>query len=161
MQSQSSKTETNYTKPGNMDPAPQRNGTSTSGDTPNNDRTSRRLQDTPGSKVSRLGALKEKFNFGSGVSTSPSQVLSSPGSSGSVPNSRKASRTKSQYTPLEQQFMSIKESNSDAVLLVECGYRYRFFGEDAEVWQTVAVMFKGEKTSQVPLDIHVFCVKNI
>ncbi|KAK2845677.1 hypothetical protein Q7C36_010531 [Tachysurus vachellii] len=46
-----------------------------------------------------------------------------------VPNKR----TKSIYTPLEQQYMEIKEQNKDTVLCVECGYKYRFFGEDAEI----------------------------
>ena len=38
-----------------------------------------------------------------------------------------------QYTPLEQQYIAIKAQYPDAVLFVECGYKYRFFGEDAEV----------------------------
>ncbi|XP_062873716.1 DNA mismatch repair protein Msh3 isoform X2 [Trichomycterus rosablanca] len=42
-------------------------------------------------------------------------------------------RTKSIYTPLEQQFMEIKEQYKDTILCVECGYKYRFFGEDAEI----------------------------
>lgn len=42
-------------------------------------------------------------------------------------------RTKSMYTPLEQQYMEIKEQHKDTILCVECGYKYRFFGEDAEV----------------------------
>ncbi|KAI4898341.1 hypothetical protein NFI96_024575, partial [Prochilodus magdalenae] len=42
-------------------------------------------------------------------------------------------RTKSIYTPLEQQYMEIKEQYKDTILCVECGYKYRFFGEDAEV----------------------------
>lgn len=42
-------------------------------------------------------------------------------------------RTKSPYTPLELQFMEIKSKYKDAILFVECGYKYRFFGEDAEV----------------------------
>ena len=42
-------------------------------------------------------------------------------------------RTKSQYTPLELQFIDIKAKYKDAVLFVECGYKYKFFGEDAEV----------------------------
>ncbi len=29
--------------------------------------------------------------------------------------------------------MEIKEQYSDALLFVECGYKYKFFGEDAEV----------------------------
>ncbi|KAM4638526.1 DNA mismatch repair protein Msh3 isoform 2-T5 [Amazona ochrocephala] len=42
-------------------------------------------------------------------------------------------RTKSIYTPLELQFLEMKKQNKDAVLCVECGYKYRFFGEDAEI----------------------------
>ncbi|XP_066459044.1 DNA mismatch repair protein Msh3 [Eleutherodactylus coqui] len=42
-------------------------------------------------------------------------------------------RNKSIYTPLEEQYMEIKEKHKDAVLCVECGYKYRFFGEDAEI----------------------------
>ena len=38
-----------------------------------------------------------------------------------------------QYTPLEQQFRAIKAQHPDAVLFVECGYKYKFFGEDAEI----------------------------
>lgn len=37
------------------------------------------------------------------------------------------------YTPLEQQVIQLKEQHKDALLAVECGYKYRFFGEDAEV----------------------------
>lgn len=40
---------------------------------------------------------------------------------------------KVKYTPLEQQYMSIKALYPDAVLFMECGYRYRFFGKGAEV----------------------------
>ena len=43
------------------------------------------------------------------------------------------SRTKTPYTPLELQFLEVKSKYPDAVLLVECGYKYKFFGEDAEV----------------------------
>jgi len=46
-----------------------------------------------------------------------------------VPNRR----TKTIYTPLEVQYMEIKKQHVDTVLCVECGYKYRFFGEDAEV----------------------------
>uniref|UniRef100_A0A8B9H1I2 DNA mismatch repair protein MSH3 n=1 Tax=Astyanax mexicanus TaxID=7994 RepID=A0A8B9H1I2_ASTMX len=42
-------------------------------------------------------------------------------------------RTKSIYTPLEQQYMEIKEQYKDTLLCVECGYKYRFFGVDAEI----------------------------
>ncbi|NXX39318.1 MSH3 protein, partial [Tricholaema leucomelas] len=42
-------------------------------------------------------------------------------------------RTKSIYTPLELQFIEMKKQYKDAILCVECGYKYRFFGEDAEI----------------------------
>lgn len=41
--------------------------------------------------------------------------------------------SKSVYTPLEQQVIQLKQQHKDALLAVECGYKYRFFGEDAEV----------------------------
>ena len=37
------------------------------------------------------------------------------------------------YTPMEQQYLSIKANYPDAVLFIECGYKYRFFGEDAQI----------------------------
>lgn len=37
------------------------------------------------------------------------------------------------YTPLEQQVIQLKEQHKDVLLAVECGYKYRFFGDDAEV----------------------------
>ncbi|XP_048187040.1 DNA mismatch repair protein Msh3 isoform X1 [Perognathus longimembris pacificus] len=42
-------------------------------------------------------------------------------------------RSKSIYTPLELQYIEVKQQYKDAVLCVECGYKYRFFGEDAEI----------------------------
>jgi DNA mismatch repair protein MSH3 len=53
-----------------------------------------------------------------------------PASSGKAPVSR---GTKTKYTPLEQQYVELKERYPDTLLFVECGYKYRFFGEDAEV----------------------------
>lgn len=43
------------------------------------------------------------------------------------------SSKQAQYTPLEQQYLSVKACHPDAVLFVECGYKYQFFGEDAEI----------------------------
>ncbi|XP_014113725.1 PREDICTED: DNA mismatch repair protein Msh3 [Pseudopodoces humilis] len=57
----------------------------------------------------------------------------------SYENSQKSSdtslnrRTKSIYTPLELQFIEMKKKYKDAILCVECGYKYRFFGQDAEI----------------------------
>ena len=36
-------------------------------------------------------------------------------------------------TPLEKQVLEFKEKFPDLILFVECGYRYRFFGKDAEI----------------------------
>ncbi|GAM25446.1 hypothetical protein SAMD00019534_086210 [Acytostelium subglobosum LB1] len=37
------------------------------------------------------------------------------------------------YTPLEQQVVALKKSHPDTVLMVEVGYKFKFFGADAEV----------------------------
>ena len=36
-------------------------------------------------------------------------------------------------TPMEKQFLDIKRKHMDTVLVVEVGYKYRFFGEDARI----------------------------
>ncbi|CAN1264858.1 DNA mismatch repair protein MSH3 [Linum perenne] len=37
------------------------------------------------------------------------------------------------YTPLEQQVVELKSKYPDVILMIEVGYKYRFFGEDAGV----------------------------
>lgn len=55
-------------------------------------------------------------------------------SDSSTPSRRSKSGAASRvYTPLEQQVIQLKQQHKDALLAVECGYKYRFFGEDAEV----------------------------
>lgn len=56
-------------------------------------------------------------------------MASPPSDSGNPPRRPK----KSAYTPLEQQVVLLKQQHQDALLAVECGYKYRFFGEDAEI----------------------------
>ncbi|KAK4816335.1 hypothetical protein QYF61_015019, partial [Mycteria americana] len=63
-------------------------------------------------------------------------------------------RTKSIYTPLELQFIEMKKQYKDAVLCVECGYKYRFFGEDAELDDSVDVE---DVTTDVP-DNYLLCI---
>ena len=58
-------------------------------------------------------------------------------------------KSKVKYTQLEQQFVEIKEKYQDAVLFVECGYKYRFFGEDAEV---------GVQCSRLDKKSNIFCL---
>ncbi|KAL5554365.1 hypothetical protein UlMin_041766 [Ulmus minor] len=75
------------------------------------------------------------------------------------PSSSKASV---KYTPLEQQVVDLKEKYPDVLLMVEVGYRYRFFGEDAEIAARVlgiyAHMDHSFLTASVPtfrLNVHV------
>lgn len=61
---------------------------------------------------------------------------------------------KVKFTPLEKQFVDIKKKNRDKVLLVECGYKFLFFGEDALIASKVCRIYCGFKqnfnTSSVP-----------
>lgn len=50
----------------------------------------------------------------------------------SIPGSKNPT-TGIKYTPLEQQVVALKAKHPNTVLFIECGYKYRFFGEDAEV----------------------------
>ena len=43
----------------------------------------------------------------------------------------KANKETKKLTPLEQQVKNLQSRYPDTLLMVECGYRYRFFGEDA------------------------------
>ncbi|CAO3626818.1 unnamed protein product [Cunninghamella blakesleeana] len=40
---------------------------------------------------------------------------------------------KIKYTPLEQQVVDLKRKYPDVLLVIEVGYKYRFFGEDAKI----------------------------
>lgn len=44
-----------------------------------------------------------------------------------------AAKKGSKLTPMERQVIDIKRKNMDTVLVVEVGYKFRFFGEDARV----------------------------
>ncbi|CAH8384456.1 unnamed protein product [Eruca vesicaria subsp. sativa] len=68
----------------------------------------------------------------------------------------------SKYTPLEKQVVELKGKHPDVILMVEVGYRYRFFGEDAEIAARVlgiyAHMDHSFMTASVPtfrLNVHV------
>ncbi|XP_031426428.1 DNA mismatch repair protein Msh3 [Clupea harengus] len=89
-------------------------------------------RESPGEEEKEVEAIEQKqvrgFNFsqftkaGSGATKRSAPEVSAPNR-----------RTKSIYTPLEQQFLEIKKQHKDTLLGVECGYKYRFFGEDAEI----------------------------
>lgn len=44
-----------------------------------------------------------------------------------------AKKTATKLTPMEKQVIDIKKKHMDTLLVVEVGYKYRFFGEDARV----------------------------
>lgn len=71
------------------------------------------------------------------------------GTSAEASNTVSASRGKGKgaaavrlkLTPMEQQVVDLKAKHPGVLLLVECGYRYRFFGEDALAAAKVSVYF--------------------
>ena len=83
----------------------------------------------PEASPSTSVAVKEKS--GPSLSSSKEEPKTRRKSRSSNPSS--SDTISKQYTPLEQQYLAIKAQYPDAVLFVECGYKYRFFGEDAEV----------------------------
>lgn len=45
---------------------------------------------------------------------------------------KKGSKT-GKLTPMELQFLDIKRKHMDTILIVEVGYKFRFFGDDARI----------------------------
>ncbi|EGX91423.1 DNA mismatch repair protein Msh3 [Cordyceps militaris CM01] len=50
-----------------------------------------------------------------------------------APKSKKKGSKTGKLTPMEIQFLDIKRKHLDTILIVEVGYKFRFFGEDARV----------------------------
>lgn len=77
---------------------------------------------------------------------------------------KKKKKGKSPYTPLELQYIAIRDAHPDTILFVESGYRYRFFGRDAEIASKVlniqANMSHNFLTGSVPVHrLHVHARK--
>lgn len=75
---------------------------------------------------------------------------------------RKTSDPGSKLTPLEKQVVEIKEKHPDTLLIVEVGYKFKFFGEDArtasQVLNIVSYMDHNFYVASVPvhrLNVHV------
>ncbi|PON66417.1 DNA mismatch repair [Trema orientale] len=90
------------------------------------------------------------------------QKLLEPTIPNKIPEQHKASNVPVKYTPLEQQVVDLKKKHPDVLLMVEVGYKYRFFGEDAETAARVlgiyAHMDHNFLTASVPtfrLSVHV------
>jgi DNA mismatch repair protein MSH3 len=49
------------------------------------------------------------------------------------PKTKKKGAKTGKLTPMELQFLEIKRQHLDTVLIVEVGYKFRFFGEDARI----------------------------
>ncbi|KAJ1694446.1 hypothetical protein LUZ63_011144 [Rhynchospora breviuscula] len=88
------------------------------------------------------------------------KFLDPPSSTSSTKEESKSS--KPNYTPLEQQVVELKEKYPDVILMIEVGYRYRFFGHDADVAARVLGIFahvdRNFLTASVPtfrLNFHV------
>ncbi|XP_040011812.1 DNA mismatch repair protein Msh3 isoform X2 [Xiphias gladius] len=86
-------------------------------------------KESSGPAATKQGFLLSQFaksgrggGGGKGAEWSPLSDFSAP-----------SRRSKSIFTPLEQQVIQLKQQHEDALLAVECGYKYRFFGEDAEI----------------------------
>nr|XP_021842365.1 DNA mismatch repair protein MSH3 [Spinacia oleracea] len=70
--------------------------------------------------------------------------------------------SKTKYTPLEQQVVELKSKYPDILLMIEVGYKYRFFGKDAEIAARVlriyAYVDHNFLTASIPtfrLNVHV------
>lgn len=50
-----------------------------------------------------------------------------------APKARKKGAKTGKLTPMEIQFLDIKRKHMDTVLIVEVGYKFKFFGEDARI----------------------------
>src|SRR3989338_36840 len=66
------------------------------------------------------------------------------------------------HTPLEKQVLELKSQNPGTLLMIECGYKYQFFGEDAEIAARVLNIYAYQKcnllTASVPVGrLHVHC----
>lgn len=58
------------------------------------------------------------------------------------PEQHSNKQKKKELTPLEQQVVELQEKyHPDCVLVIECGYKYRFFGRDAEIANNVLGIF--------------------
>ncbi|XP_034206345.1 DNA mismatch repair protein MSH3 isoform X2 [Prunus dulcis] len=82
--------------------------------------------------------------------------------SSDVPEPSPSSNPPAKFTPLEQQVVDLKKRYPDVLLMVEVGYKYRFFGQDAEIAASVlgiyAHMDHNFLTASVPtfrLNVHV------
>jgi len=68
--------------------------------------------------------LKNISKYSSSITTSPPKIT-------------KKKDEKKNYTPLELQYIGLKEKYPNMILAIEVGYKYRFFAEDAMVYNII------------------------
>ncbi|KAF9166181.1 Mismatch repair protein msh3 [Actinomortierella ambigua] len=89
-------------------------------------------------------------------------VMLGGGGAGSSSSNPRGKKDKSPFTPLEKQFIEIKQQYPDAILCIEVGYKFKFFGEDAQIaskeLSIAHFMDHNFYTASIPvhrLDVHV------
>lgn len=87
--------------------------------------------------------------------TASSKTYTSPKTRALGPAKSPVKSAKGKLTPLETQVMAIKEKFKDTVLFVECGYKYKFFGEDAEIASKVLNIYANMKKNFMEASIPV------
>lgn len=85
-------------------------------------RYGREGQETGGGDDDEGDEEEEEEESNSGKKTSAKKSSTKSGKAGGI-----------KYTTLEQQYLDIRKDYPDSVLFVETGYRYKFFGKDAEI----------------------------
>jgi DNA mismatch repair protein MSH3 len=69
--------------------------------------------------ISATNVLREKYSAAKSKATiKPAEISAS---------------STAKLTPLERQYVEIKKKHPDTILMIEVGYKFRFFGEDAKV----------------------------
>ncbi|CDZ97130.1 dna mismatch repair protein msh3 [Phaffia rhodozyma] len=103
----------------------------------------------PTSSASKMQSLKQKLSA-RGVAKGAGKAKEMLGPSGKS------------YTPLEKQILDLKEKYPGILLIIEVGYKFRFFGEDAKIasryLNIVAFPDRNFMTASIPIhrvDIHV------
>ncbi|WVR03855.1 hypothetical protein IAU60_000852 [Kwoniella sp. DSM 27419] len=113
--------------------------------------------------------VEGKRKAAEGIGSKLAAKYAARGENGSAQGSRGKGKKKEEigpsgqtYTPLEKQYMAIKEKHSDVLLLMEVGYKYKFHGDDAKVAARelgiVAFPSRNFYTASIPthrLHIHV------
>jgi hypothetical protein len=80
--------------------------------------------------VKKVGLFKEN-KMASAADTGPTQTKDESG--GMLQPCALSYPRGAKLTPFEDQVVEIKKKHPDKVLLVECGYKYKFLGRDAEI----------------------------